>query len=224
MGASGVVMFDLDGCLIDSTEPILQCLNAALAEHQLDLIERDQLWRHVGPPLQVTLAALAADAGGGPELVDSIIAAYRSRYTTMSIELAITYPGIADLVVALSATHRLAVVTSKPRRFALPILEHLGLASRFELVAGPEGSEAESKVETMEQALGLLGDVAPDTSVMIGDRHHDIEAAAHHGIAAIGVTWGFGSRVELTEAGARWIVDDTSGLAAALDIVVPATS
>ncbi|MFP3906055.1 MAG: HAD family hydrolase [Acidimicrobiales bacterium] len=211
-----VVVFDLDGCILDSTEPILWCLNEALGEFGLDPLPRDQLARHVGPPLQHTVATILDERGAPLDLVDPLVAAYRDRYRTVSIELAATYPGMAELVTSLAESERLGVCTSKPARWAVPILEHLGLADAFELIAGPGLTEAEPKIETLGRAIEALSPLDRAASVMVGDRHHDVEAARHHGLVPVGVTWGFGSRSELEEAGARVVVDAPIELAGTL--------
>src|SRR5690606_35457978 len=111
--------------------------------------------------------------------------------------LAALYPGIAELIEELATTERLAVCTSKPRRFAAPILEHLGVAERFEHIEGPGLTEAEPKTDTLDRLLSKMTPLDPSESVMIGDRHHDVDAALAHRLVPIGVTWGFGSRAEL---------------------------
>jgi phosphoglycolate phosphatase len=205
--ADRVIFFDLDGCILDSTEPILRCLNEALVELGLVPIPRDDLDRHVGPPLQLTLATLLAERSAPLELVDPLVEAYRRRYKSVSIDLAATYPGIDDLIGTLARTERLGVCTSKPTRWAVPILEHLDLARHFELIAGPGLTEAEAKVDTLARALVELSPPDDPASVMIGDRHHDVDAAQHHGLVPIGVTWGFGTRDELIGAGALAVID-----------------
>lgn len=209
-----VVLFDLDGCILDSTEPVLQCLNAALVEFELGSLTRYDLNRFIGPPLQLTLRALLDEKGASPDLVGPLMETYRSYYRTASLELALTYRGIPEAIADLATTNRLGVCTSKPTHWAAPILDHLGLSAHFEIIAGPDLTETEGKVETMTRALAELEDVDPSTSVMIGDRRHDVEAALHHGLRPIGVTWGFGSRDELEEAGAAHIVDHPSELVA----------
>jgi phosphoglycolate phosphatase len=213
---SRVVFFDLDGCILDSTEPILRCLNEALIEFELVPIDRESLSRHVGPPLQHTITELLAERGASPGLVEPLVGAFRERYRTLSIKLAVTYPGVASLIVRLAQTERVAVCTSKQTRWAIPILEHLGLAEQFELIAGPGLTETEGKVATLGRALEQLSPLDAGASVMIGDRRHDVEAATHHGLVSIGVTWGFGTRDELVTAGAGAVVDDTDELLAVL--------
>jgi phosphoglycolate phosphatase len=214
---SRVLFFDVDGCLVDSTEPIHRCLDAALDDFGLPPIPADQLDRHIGPPLQVTLTTLLTELDEDPAIVPLLMGAYRERYSTMSIELARSYPGVPELVADLSAKERIGVVTSKPRRFAVPILEALDLARRFEVMCGPGETEAEPKTVTLGRALAAVHPCDVANSVMIGDRHHDIDAAKDHGLRAVGVTWGFGERDELEAAGADAVVDTAAELAAILD-------
>lgn len=212
-----VVFFDLDGCLVDSTVPIRRCLDAAFADHDLPPLTDEGFRRHVGPPLQVSLAARVAELGRPPELVAQLIDAYRSRYATMSVDLAVAYPGVAELVVDLSeAGERIGVVTSKPRRYAVPILDALDLTRRFEVVFGPEDDESEPKTMTLRRALDAVDPLDRGASLMVGDRHHDIDAARHHGLSGIGVSWGFGSRDELEGAGAVAVAETADDLAAIL--------
>lgn len=216
-GDQRVVLFDLDGCIVDSTEPIRRCLDAAFADHGLPPIPPDGLGRHVGPPLHQTLRELLDEQGRDPSLVDGIVEGYRSRYAEVSVELAVAYPGVADLIADLAgADERVGVVTSKPERFAVPIVKALGLDEHLDLVVGPGLTEAETKDVTLARALDLIGPCDRSGSVMIGDRRHDIEAARHHGLASVGVLWGFGDRVELETAGATAIVASAGELAARL--------
>ena len=212
-----VILFDLDGCLVDSTVPIRSCLDAAFEEHGVPPIPPDGLRRHIGPPLQVTLSELVAEHGLPGDLVDDLVTAYRSRYATVSVDLAISYPGVPELVAKLAADgHRVGVVTSKPQRFAVPIIEALDLDRHYEVIVGPELTEAEPKTATLARALEKLDTLRPvdrSRSVMIGDRHHDIDAAREHGLTGIGVLWGFGDREELEAAGATAIVATADELA-----------
>ena len=90
----------------------------------------------------------------------------------------------------------------------------LGFDDVFVAIHGPDQDRPEVKTATMGAAIELLGDVDPADTVLVGDRHHDVEAGRAHGIATIGVTWGgFGHRDELAAAGAAAIVDTVEELA-----------
>jgi len=204
-------LFDVDGTLLDSREPILHALNSALTEHGLDPLSDVELSPYIGPPLQAMLEMLVDERGVARALIPDLIRDYRAAYRIVAVEMAVTYPGVADLLAGLHNHVRLGVATSKPLTFTDPILEALGFASMFEVVAGPSLTKSESKRDTMARAIKLMEDTSEvGALVMVGDRHHDIEAGIDHGARTIGVTWGFGSRAELTHAGADYIVDHPS--------------
>lgn len=200
------VLFDLDGCLIDSREPILRSLNAALRTVGLATISATELEPLIGPPLQESVVAILTERDADLDLVDPIVAAFRDRYRTLAVELAVTVPGIEEVVVELADRFTLAVVTTKPTVFAEPILAAVQLRDRFAAVIGTDLETVEPKRDTLARALAEL-QLVPHAAVMVGDRHHDVSAARAHGVAAIGVTWGHGSADELRTAGAHDVID-----------------
>ena len=209
-----VCLFDLDGTLVDSRKPILNSLNAALADHALAPISAESLSNHVGPPLRDSLTLLLEERGQDLDLVGPLIDSFRDHYSVASLQMARSYEGIPELLNQLHPVTRMGVVTSKPAAYARPILETLRFARFMEVIEGPSLAEIEPKTETLARALHLLHHpLQTDQFLLIGDRHHDIEAARANGIESIGVTWGFGTTAELTEAGAGRIVNDPAQLA-----------
>ena len=203
-----ICLFDLDGTLVDSTRPVLTALNAALDDLDLAPVTAEDLNFIIGPPLRATFVALVAERGGDESTADRLVDAYRSGYRTTSIDLAVSYPGVPELLDDLKGHTRLGVVTSKPTAYAIPILDALGFSSMMEVMEGPGLGETEEKPATLARALDRLGVVSSFESVfMIGDRYHDIEAGQSAGVRTVGVTWGFGSRGELTDVGADYVVD-----------------
>ncbi|MDY7104390.1 MAG: HAD hydrolase-like protein [Actinomycetota bacterium] len=214
-----MVFFDVDGCLVDSTEPIRRSLDAALTGVGLGPLVDGELARHIGPPLQQTLAELLVERAADPGLLGQLIDGYRAHYAPLSVEVARSYDGVADALATCASIWRLGVVTSKPVVFAEPILAALGFGVHFEIVAGPGLEVPEPKAETMERAVGMLRrDVVAARCVMVGDRHHDIAAARAHGMHAIGVTWGYGRRGELDTADA--VIEHPTDLPAAIEGVL----
>jgi len=203
-----ICLFDLDGTLVDSTQPVLTALKAALDDLDLAPVTVEDLSFIIGPPLRATFVTLVAERGGNEATADRLLDAYRSGYRTTSIDLAVSYPGVPGLLDDLKGHTRLGVVTSKPAAYAIPILDALGFSSMMEVMEGPGVSETEAKPATLARALDRLGVVSNFASVyMIGDRYHDIEAGRSVGARTIGVTWGFGSREELAGAGTDFVVD-----------------
>jgi phosphoglycolate phosphatase len=102
----------------------------------------------------------------------------------------------------------LAVATSKLEEYALQILEQFSISAHFQVVAGStrDGTRLH-KGEILEHALGQLGEHDRSGVVMVGDREHDVLAAIDLGVRPTGVTWGYGARTELVQAGAAALVE-----------------
>ena len=113
------------------------------------------------------------------------------------------YDGVADVLAAARAAGRqIALATSKPEPFAVPIVGHLGLAEFFDTIAGDTlDAGRPTKALVVGEVLARLG-ADPSTAVMIGDREHDVFGAAEHGIGCVGAGWGYGLPGELQAAGA----------------------
>jgi phosphoglycolate phosphatase-like HAD superfamily hydrolase len=183
-----LVIFDLDGTLTDSAPGIVASFRHALAAVDAPAPDGDLAGRIVGPPMHHTLAML-----GLGDRVDDAVAAYRADYTSRGWSMNTLYDGVIDLLADLhTAGVRLAIATSKAEPTARRILDHFGIADAFEVVAGAslDGTRA-SKADVVGHALGQL-DPLPERILMVGDRAHDVEGAAEHGIATVVVGWGYG--------------------------------
>ncbi|WP_370071109.1 HAD-IA family hydrolase [Mycobacterium sp. MAA66] len=184
-----LVIFDLDGTLTDSAEGIVASFRHALTEIGADIPDGDLVDRIVGPPMHVTLGSL-----GLGDRADEAIAAYRADYTTRGWSMNRMFDGIEALLADLRAAGvRLAVATSKAEPTARRIVEHFGIDEHFEVVAGAsvDGSRS-AKADVVAHALTQLQPV-PDRVLMVGDRSHDVEGAAAHGIDTVVVDWGYGA-------------------------------
>ncbi|MGE2722663.1 HAD-IA family hydrolase [Mycolicibacterium celeriflavum] len=183
-----LVIFDLDGTLTDSAQGIVSSFRHALGSVGAEVPEGDLATMIVGPPMHHTLQRL-----GLGERTDEAIAAYRADYVDRGWAMNRVFDGIPALLADLRAAGvRLAVATSKAEPTAQRILAHFGLADCFEVIAGAsvDGSRAR-KVDVVAHALAQLGSV-PDRTLMVGDRSHDVEGAAEHGIDTVVVGWGYG--------------------------------
>jgi phosphoglycolate phosphatase len=211
-----IVLFDLDGTLSDSAPGILSALRHAFAVNDIPPLDAVTERTLLGPPFYDSLPPLI----GGEDKLAGVIAAYRERYAAGDMYDTRAYDGVADVLAAAhDAGLRMAVATSKPERYALPIVERLGLAGFFETVGGDElDGSLRTKALVIAKVLRRLGDPAPDTVTMVGDRSHDVLGAREHGIRCVGAGWGYGLPGELAEAGAAPICATPGGLAAALGL------
>jgi phosphoglycolate phosphatase len=183
-----LVIFDLDGTLTDSAHGIVSSFRHALREVGIPVPEGDLAARIVGPPMHHTLRAM-----GLGDRADAAIAAYRADYTSRGWAMNSVFDGIPGLLADLRAAGiRLAVATSKAEPTARRIMAHFELDDHFEVIAGAslDGSRA-TKADVVAHALAQLEPV-PERVVMVGDRAHDVEGAAAHGIDTVVVGWGYG--------------------------------
>ena len=194
-----VLLFDLDGTLIDSAVGITRCVAHALACIGHPPLPEDALRRWIGPPLRDSFAPLLGD----PARVEAAVQHYRDRFETDGWHEHTVYAGIGEVVRnAHAAGHRVAVVTAKNEAHARRIVEHLPFGDVFETVVGATlCGRLSHKPELIAEALARL-DVPAGDCAMIGDRAMDIHGARHHGMPGLGVLWGFGDAAELDTAGA----------------------
>ena len=195
-----LLLFDLDGTLIDSSPGIFASMEHAFARVGARVPSRERLRDFIGPPLRASFAEVV---GEDPARVAQTVAHYRARYDTLGWAEHTVYPGIAELIAVLAAGgHTLAVVTTKVAPMAHRLLAHLPFGPHFARIYAPDGEASHcEKADMIAAALGDFGADAAHTT-MIGDRHFDIAGARANGVRGLGVAWGFGSADELREAGA----------------------
>ena len=188
------MLFDLDGTLSDSAPGIIDSLRHAFEVHGLTPLTDAQARGMVGPPFTKSLPRYV-----DPAQVEEVITTYRAYYSAQGMFDASAYDGVPELLEYLrSAGVTLAVATSKLEPFAVPIIEALGLRDYFVTITGDEfDASRDSKALVVAEALRRLGNPDPTTVLMVGDRVHDVEGSAEHGVACIGAGWGYGSPSEL---------------------------
>ncbi len=196
------LFFDLDGTLTDSRPGIMASMRHAMAAIGRECPNDEALLRFIGPPTHDAFRELLGSSD--VELNTRTIAIYRERYARLGLFENSVYPGISAGLSALKeANFSLYVVTSKPEVFAKQIIDHFELARYFKRVYGSELSgERSHKGELIAHVLASEGVQGAD-AWMFGDRMHDIRGAQQNAVSAAGVLWGYGSKQELTEAGAQ---------------------
>lgn len=207
-------LFDLDGTLVDPAGAITSGIRHALVAHGLADPGEAQVEALVGPPLQVGLRTIS---GVTDENIEKIIATYRTRYEEVGMDESKVYPGIIELLQALRrANVYVAVTTAKPVNIARMLLDRKGLTEHLDAIHGNEGEHGamgSSKAHIVAAAL-KDADLDASSSVVIGDRYYDVDAARENSVKSIGVSWGFAQGDELSHA--DLLVDSTTELAVAL--------
>ena len=203
------IFLDLDGTLMDSKPGIESSLRHAFLESGHDELAASDLTWMIGPPFHESFAR------AGIEESEKVISLYRAHYQASGMFTASVYDGVFDMLDTLAATGAdLFIATAKPHAYARLITAHFGLSRYMVAEFGPEldGTRAH-KGDLLAFALQETGHSA-ESSVMVGDRHHDIEAGTRVGMPAIAVTWGYGSEDEW--AGAATRIDRPAELAPAI--------
>jgi len=211
------ILFDLDGTIVDSAPGITATLAYTFERLGLPIPAPAELLRWVGPPILDSFRDLA---GFDTEQSFRALEIYREKYLAEGVYDASLYPGVAEVLHAIHAAGiPLSLATSKPETPARAILEHFHLIEPFDELTGASDDEVRSaKKDVVEEALRRLEAGGADlaSTVLVGDRHHDVEGAAHHGVPTIFVTWGYGSAAEA--AGAITVVDTPEQLLRALGL------
>lgn len=199
------VLFDLDGTLTDPGKGITNSVAYSLKKFGIETEDRNELYKFIGPPLYESFMKYY---GFSKEKAETAVSYFREYFRDTGIFENEVYDGIENLLNALSSSGRkIILATSKPEEFAKRILVHFGLDKYFDFIAGATmDSSRVRKGDVIAYALSESG-CSADNAVMIGDKMHDIQGAKEHGLASIGVLFGYGSKEELENAGADFIAE-----------------
>ncbi len=203
------LLLDLDGTLVDPAPGIIGSCRYALQRMGAPASEDQDLSWIIGPPLRGTLAQLL----GGRGEPEAAVRHYRERYAEWGLYQASPYPGIREVLQqrAVEGT-QFILCTAKAAVFARQVVEHFGFAPLLSAVYGPElDGTFDDKGDLIAHLLETEA-LDPGDVCMVGDREHDVRAAARHGIPTVGVLWGYGSRAELESAGAEVIIEAPADL------------
>lgn len=199
-------LFDLDGTLTDPGIGITNAVAHALKKCGIPVPERSALYPFIGPPLLDSFARFY-----GMNEAESLraVESYREYYRAAGIHENVLIPGTKELLSALKGRGKtLILATSKPQEFAEKILDTFDLTQFFDYIAGATFDASRStKAAVIRYALEQAGITDVSTTVMVGDREHDVLGARENGLGCIGVLFGYGSREELERAGARHLAE-----------------
>ncbi len=206
-----LVLLDLDGTLTDSAPGITASVAHAYRAMALPVPDAATLRSFVGPPITDSFPA----HGVPQDRVAEAIRTYRADFADTGMWDNALYEGVPEQLGRLrDAGCLLAVATSKPEVFAVPIVEHFGLVPLLAGVFGAPVDEQGTKGDVIGRALAKLGrDPRVSPVLMVGDRSHDVAGAREHGIGCLGVSWGYAGPGELEAAGAVRVIDEVPALA-----------
>ena len=201
-----LVVFDLDGTLVDSSKALLEAHTQAWSKLGLVRPPPEDIFNLIGLPLDQTMRILAPDQD--PE---ALVSAYREAYSRTAPQYETLFDGMREL---LERPFRAAVATGKSQNGADRAVAQHGLERRFEIVLG--GNSVPRPKPNPDLLHAIMETTGCEDLVMIGDTTYDLEMAAAASVRGIGVSWGHHSRERL-EAWAT-VVDTVEELTKALGL------
>ncbi|MGQ4272930.1 HAD-IA family hydrolase [Terrihabitans sp. B22-R8] len=214
-----LVIFDVDGTLIDSQHMIVAAMERAFAAHDLPAPARDDILSIVGLSLETAMGVLCKEEP--KTLPASLTAAYKNAFFELRSSREHEEPLFPGALAALDALAQredimLGIATGKSLRGVRAILDLHDLHGRFVTVQTADDHPSKphpSMVLTAAAEAGIL----PQRSIMLGDTTYDMEMGRAAGARAIGVSWGYHASAQLTAVGAERVLDTFDQLIAAID-------
>lgn len=202
-----LVIFDLDGTLVDTSEDITNALNHAVTPYGLKPLGVQDAIGMIGEGLSRLVERMLGEENA--RLKDDVLKMFLEHYSAHLTDCSRVYPRVRETLAALHGLKK-AVISNKRESLSKRLLTELGISGYFDMVVGSD-TTPEKKPSSLPvlHVLSTLGVRAPE-AVMVGDSSYDIEAAKKSGVKSVAVTYGY-RRVELL-GGADFLLDDIAGL------------
>lgn len=205
-----IVLFDLDGTLVNTGEGITNCVRYALEKFGIKETDQKKLERFIGPPLW---DSFQREYGFSEEDSWKAVAFYRERYNDIGVWECELYPEIKETLEILQKKgYRIGIASSKPEKFCPLLMKHFGIDGYFEIIGGATSDgKAGSKAAVLADVLKRfdIGESAEEKEqvVLIGDTKYDALGAKEVGIGCIGITYGFEQDMEAMQEAGAYICD-----------------
>jgi phosphoglycolate phosphatase len=209
-----LLIFDLDGTLVDSKLDLALSVNAMLEQMGLGPLDHEQIAGYVGHGVTTLIQRVLGNAATGDK-VEKGLAFFLDYYRRHMLDNTVTYPGVREALEDLK-DRRMAVLTNKPVRFSQEILSGLGVAHYFAFIYG--GNSFPQKKPDPVGVVRLMDDtsVLAHQTLLIGDSDTDVLAGRNAGTWTCGVTYGFGAHT-LEESPPDLLLHDLRELPPLLD-------
>lgn len=214
--ADFLLVFDLDGTLIDSVPDLTDALNRVLGEHGYAPLSRAEVAPMVGDGVPALVARAFAARGGTAQEAEAALPHYIATYEANATHLTRPYPGVLDTLPELRRRgYRNALCTNKLQQATLTVLAGLELAALFEGVAG--GDRYPVRKPDPGHLLGLIDELggSPERAVMIGDSENDAAVAHAARVPLVMMRYGY-ARADPATLGGLAVLDHFADLPAAL--------
>ena len=209
-----LILFDLDGTLLDSLGDLTDSTNHILAQYGCPLRTMDEIRSFVGNGAEVLIRLALPGKESDPPVAEAL-AAYKTHYATHSRIKTKPYDGILEALAEISKKHPVAIVSNKPDESTKILAKELFGGMR----AWGESADCQRKPapDMLYKAMQELG---ADTCIYVGDSEVDVETARNAGVKCLSVLWGFRDKQVLIDAGAEYFCEDPKDMAAMIEEMI----
>lgn len=205
MFKTDLIIFDLDGTLVDSSEDIAWAANKMLSDMGLEELSYQAVKERIGWGVKMLLQKILPEEKHN--LLDEARAIFMRYYAGHLLVKTRPYPGVIEALEHFK-NKKLAIATNKPLVLTEKILDGLNISGYFQKVIGGDGVQNKKPAPEAVEIILKEFKIAPRKAVFIGDSRIDIEAGKKAGVITVGAAYGFRGRQELEEAGADAIIED----------------
>jgi phosphoglycolate phosphatase len=206
-----LVIFDLDGTLVDSAPAIARAVNRTLTDWKLRNYDLAQITGWIGEGSR-QLITYAMRAAGSDADIDAVMPGFLEHYGETALE-AQPYPGVEDTLAALHGQGvKLAVCTNKPEQFVRPLLQARGLLQYFDGILGGDTLPERKPSGVPLLHLCAQAGVEPRDALMVGDSEIDALSAHNAGVPLVLVRYGYHKSLDLDAAGAVAVIETMPAL------------
>ncbi len=192
-----LIVYDLDGTLVDTLDDITASANYMLREFGAETIDRDVVRRYVGRGLQ-TLVQRCLGAQDEARVAEGM-RVYRRYYSQHMLDKSSVYPNVREALTHFQSRVQ-AVITNKPDPYATQMLQALELAPYFSQIIAGDGAYPKKPHPASLQALMENAEASPDQTLFIGDSCVDIETGRAAGVLTVAVSHGLEDEADLVRA------------------------
>ncbi len=207
-----LIIFDLDGTLIDSKKDIAFSVNETFRKMGINQLPEETIYGYVGNGVR-PLIDRTLTAAGKENSISQAVEHFRSIYIDHLLDTTVMFGGVAEALESFKNRKKMAIASNKPYRYVEKILKGLGMDDFFESVKG--GDSVEMKKPAPEMLQSIMKEISisnPKNAVFVGDSGVDIRTGKNANVMTIGVTYGFRSRQEVEENEPDAIIDSPTEL------------
>jgi phosphoglycolate phosphatase len=189
-----LVIFDLDGTLLDTTEGILLAIKQTILDCNLQMLADDDLKTFIGPPIEYSFSKFYNLSG---EALDMMSSRFRELYSQKYLYYASPYIGIFETLSILRNNGvKTAVATYKRETYAVPLLKYFHFDKYFDFMYGSDAHGILKKKDIIRKCILSAGILNDKKVLMVGDTIHDADGASSEGLDFLAVSYGFGFQSE----------------------------